>query len=334
MIPVPQSALEALAQSFGTTAANLRHFGGGREESDGVVYAYPHQDTRRLLKIIAIPAENPHAGMFCLDERLRFMRFLGENGAPITFPRLSPAGNLYESCLFEAHVWVGYSMDVVPGKSIKPYAWNTEFFRNWGQTVGMLHRLARQYPSWRASLDPTSGKETLTWREEWEGFYQWCQDDQVRLRWVEIKQHLEELPIRREVYGFIHNDPHIFNVLADGERITLLDFDVANHHWFINDIAIASQSVLFALTGGMDRPLYDREKLLRFLGCFMEGYEREHNLASEWLDRLDLFVAYRRILLFIVMYGGIQSKPQVHSSWKQMILSEPEVFGKVSKHFT
>jgi hypothetical protein len=28
----------------------------------------------------------------------------------------------------------------------------------------------------------------------------------------------------------------MWNMLADGERITLLDFDVANHHWFVNDI--------------------------------------------------------------------------------------------------
>ena len=41
MIPVPQTVLESLARSFGTTAAELSHFGGGREDSDGIVYAYP-----------------------------------------------------------------------------------------------------------------------------------------------------------------------------------------------------------------------------------------------------------------------------------------------------
>jgi hypothetical protein len=30
------------------------------------------------------------SGLFRLEERLRFMSFLGENGAPIAFPRLSP----------------------------------------------------------------------------------------------------------------------------------------------------------------------------------------------------------------------------------------------------
>ena len=135
------------------------------------------------------------------------------------------------------------------------------------------------------------------------------------------------MPRTREDFGFVHNDPHIFNLLADGDEITLLDFDVANHHWFVSDIAIACQSILFSISGGMERPVSDRAKLLGFLDCFMEGYEREHHLAPEWLDRLDLFIAYRRILLFTAMYGWIQSKPEVLDSWKQMILSQPEMVG-------
>ena len=327
MIPVPQPVLESLGGAFGTTSADLRHFGGGSESSDGVVYAYAHRDARRLLKIMAIPAEDQRRGLFCLDERLRFMRFLGEHDAPIAYPRSSPGGRLYETFPFESHLWVGYSMDIAPGKSMKEDAWDEAFFCNWGQTVGMLHRLARQYPSWKASVDPDSGQELLTWRGEWDGFYAWCQDEEVKLKWVEVRQQLEALPITREVYGFIHNDPHVWNLLVDGERITLLDFDVANHHWFVNDVAIACQSVLFSLSGGMDRPVDDREKLRRFLGSFIEGYEREHRLAAEWLDRLDLFIAYRRMLLFTVMHGWIRSKPDMHAAWKRMILSSPEVAG-------
>jgi Ser/Thr protein kinase RdoA (MazF antagonist) len=330
MIPVPQPVLEKLAQSFGTPAGQLRHYAGGREESDGVIYAYPFGDTRRLLKILAIAAHDQKTGLFCLDERLKFMRFLGENGARIAFPRLSPGGNLYETTSGEDHLWVGYCMDLAPGRTRGPRGWDPEFFRNWGQTIGMLHRLAREYPAWEASLDPATGQRFLTWSGEWQGFYDWCQEDDVKAKWVELREHLEALPITREVYGFIHNDPHLWNLLVDGDHITLLDFDVANHHWFANDIAIACQSFLFAQTGGMDRPVWDRERLLRFLDLFLEGYEREHHLSAEWLDRLDLFIAYRRILLFIVMHAGIRARPAAHDAWKRMIRSQPEVIGAYS----
>ena len=64
MITVPQSVLEALAKSFDITNGHLRHFGGGDESSDGIVYAYAYKDTRRLLKIMAIPIEGNELGDF------------------------------------------------------------------------------------------------------------------------------------------------------------------------------------------------------------------------------------------------------------------------------
>ena len=110
-------------------------------------------------------------------------------------------------------------MELVPGKTRREKTWDPEFFRNWGQTIGMLHRLAQQYPSWQASVDPKTGEDLLTWRGEWESFHNWIQDDEVKLKWVEIKQQLEALPIARESFGFIHNDPHIWNFLDDGNLI-------------------------------------------------------------------------------------------------------------------
>lgn len=328
MIPVPPPVLESLAHSFGTVATNLSHFGGGRPESDGVVYAYPHKDARRLLKIMAIPVENQQRGHLCLEERLQFMRFLGENGAQIAFPQFSPQGNLYETIRHEAHLWIGYSMDIALGQAQAEHTWDTGFFRNWGQAIGKLHHLAQQYPSWQASVDPETGETFLTWQEEWESFHSWCQDENVKQKWVKIKQQLDALPITRDAFGFIHNDPHIWNLRVDGDRITVLDFDVANHHWFVNDIAIACQNILIFLSGGLNGPVHNRERLLEFLSCFMEGYERENHLSAEWLNRLDLFIAYRRILLFIVMYDWARSQPKLHTLWKQLILSPPELVGE------
>jgi len=330
MIPVPQPVIESLAETFGTKAAHLSNFGGGQEESDGIVYAYPFGDTQRLLKILAIPIEQQRIGLLCLNERLKFVRFLGENGANIVFPQFSPQENLYESFTFKKHLWVGYSMELIPGKTKPEKSWDPEFFKNWGQTIGKLHRLAQQYPSWQATVDPETGSDLLTWHEEWESFYNWIQDDEVMFKWLEIKQSLEALPITRETYGFIHNDPHIWNLLVDDKRITVLDFDVANHHWFINDIAIACQNILIFFSGGMNGPVYDHGKLLDFLNLFMEGYSSENRLSSELVDQLDLFIAYRRILLFTVMNNWIQSKPKLHASWKKMILSQPDIVGKYS----
>ncbi|MCP4283714.1 MAG: hypothetical protein GY792_04580, partial [Gammaproteobacteria bacterium] len=200
MISVPQPILESLAEAFGTNASALSHFGGGQESSDGIVYAYPHENSRRLIKIMAIPDNERRIGLLCLEERLQFVRFLGEHGADIVFPQFSPQGNLYETCVLEKYLWVGYSMQIAPGEPKNEKAWDPEFFKNWGQTIGMLHRLAQQYPSWKASLDPETGKNLLTWRGEWESFNNWIQDADVKSKWVEIGQQLAALPIDRDSF--------------------------------------------------------------------------------------------------------------------------------------
>ena len=328
MIPVPPPALEALAQLFEIKASWMYHFAGGHESSDGVVYAFPYQGTRHLLKIMAVPASEQRKGLLCLEERLKFVRFLGDHGAPIVFPEFSPQGNLYETFLFDSILWIAYSMALAPGKPQPEKSWDPRFFQNWGQTIGTMHRLAGHYPSWRSAVDPESGDTFLNWKEEWQSFYDWCGDDDVKEKWVEIRQKLDKLPIARDSFGFIHNDPHIWNVLDDGKRVTLLDFDVANHHWFVNDIAIACQNILIFHSGGMSQPVHHRDKLLEFLRLFLEGYRREHDLSPTWLNHLDLFFAYRRILLFVVMNDWIRSQPELQLTWKNMIMSVPEIVGE------
>jgi hypothetical protein len=72
-----------------------------KSASDGIVYAYPYQDRRRLLKIMAFPREDRRRGIFCLEERLRFLHSLGTRGAPVILVQPSPQGYLFETFHYE-----------------------------------------------------------------------------------------------------------------------------------------------------------------------------------------------------------------------------------------
>ena len=100
---------------------------------------------------------------------------------------------------------------------------------------------------------------------------------------------------------------------------------MANYHWFINDVMIAMQHLLFARTGGIERPLPDAAPLHEWLANFMAGYETENHLDAWWLEQLNLFIAYRRTLLFTVMHDWLQTQPVTYAQWKEMILSEPVI---------
>jgi len=100
--------------------------------------------------------------------------------------------------------------------------------------------------------------------------------------------------------------PHVGNFLidpnssADEPELTILDFDVANYHWYLNDCAVALYSFGLQQTGGIETEARPPEGFAkRASGLFWEGYSRHKDPGSLDLDKLELFLQYRRCLLFM-----------------------------------
>lgn len=113
--------------------------------------------------------------------------------------------------------------------------------------------------------------------------------------------------------------------MLDEDRMILLDFDVANFHWFMNDIAIASQFLLFSDVGRMGEPFKDLNTLKSFYTYFMKGYETENHLDSIHMEQLEVFIHYRRLLMYTISEHGLESDPEQKERWKQMILNSPRL---------
>lgn len=103
--------------------------------------------------------------------------------------------------------------------------------------------MTKLYPKWKWG-GPDGDIEVLVWKEEVKQFRDWCKDPEIKKCWSEMERYLEKLPMNRDCYGFIHNDPHLNNILKTETKTILIDFDVANFQWFATDIAIAAQSVI------------------------------------------------------------------------------------------
>ncbi len=326
MRSVPESVLQFFAEVYGTTPGKLVKFGGGDESSDGVVYLVSHSGQPALLvKILHYAGENRRVSLLQAQERLRFLDYLGQHGVHVVRVRPGTNGEVFMIHETPDGIWMAYAMEKAPGKTPYPKVWDPPMFRTWGALIGQCHRVGQSYPHWRESLDPETGRPFLTWLNEWQSFYEWDTDDVVREGWQRIRDELETFPITRDAFGFIHNDPHIWNLQASGKSLMLLDFDVANHHWFANDIAIACQHVLMQLSGGLTRPMHHPDRLNDFLKAFLDGYRQENRLDQVWLQRLETFFAYRRILLYLVMAGWRQKNPTLQHSWTKMIIEQPRL---------
>lgn len=326
MIALSDVILAKMAEKFGIDKASLSFLGGGREDSDGILYSYPTDGSERVLKILAIPYAEKEQAVKKMDERLKFVHFLGENGVDIVYPIRNKNDNLLEFLEDDKHVYAGYVMKRINGAHPSMKDASPEFLESYGKTVGRLHRITKGYVKWRGRGIDGAG-ESLGWLEEWKGFYGWCKDEDVKKCWLSIKEELLQLPVTRDTYGFIHNDPHVQNIMTSGSKIILIDFDVASFHWFATDISIAAQSVLFSQSGGLERPVSDMEPLKLFFDSFMRGYETENHLDELFIKKMDLFINYRRILLFTVMQEWLEKKPEAKKLWKDLILESPSIMG-------
>ena len=324
MIPVPKNVLSFFVESFSFNPNSLEKIGGGREDSDGVVYSEVDGSPKHVLKII-VSNINDTSAQFKTMERARFFAYLGNQGVSVVSPMLNKNGRLIESCSIGKHKFLAYSYPFLPGEPLRPSHWSDIVLENWGALIGQTHRLTQSYTVYDGVIDPASGERILTWREELNGFINWCGDEEVKDVWCSLRKRIEALPLSRRTYGMVQNDPHMENLLIHSNKLSLIDFDVSNCHFFACDIAIAIQSVLFTLSGGIERPLTDSGALSHFVSHILKGYRRECEFPVQSLDDVELFISYRRALLFTVMQDWLKTAPRQFESWKRMTIEQPPV---------
>ena len=324
MIPVPPAVLEQFTCLLHIDPSALTYLGGGGESSDGIAYTFNSGEGARVLKILPFKLDDPLA-LATFRARVRFLHFCGEHGADVVYPLVWPDGALMAAVPTDENLFAAYLMEKAEGTHPEhPEADDTLIYR-WGQMIGKMHAITQTYPDWEYSRDESTGARVLGWEQEVDSFTEWAQEEEIKAAWMKMRQTLAGLRRDRSCFGFIHNDPHQQNILVTPQRMVLLDFDVANYHWFMVDISITLQGLLFSQTGGVERPCTGAEPLHRFLKVFMQGYETENHLDPFWLEQIDVFIAYRRLLLYTVMQGWLATEPEKKAEWKRMILENPRV---------
>lgn len=323
MRSVPSEVLKELTRAFPISNDGLIKIGGGDESSDGVVYqCSDRQQQPVLLKVRFFEGDELPQALRDFEAKLDLVHFLNQRDLPIVRMLPSSNGKKYHTLENDSGLWLGYLMEKAPGRQPPPKVWDPTLFRAWGAALGKWHRAVREYPDWDACREPT-GESFLTWQGEWKFFYGLCSEGLVKIRWEGLYKILAALPVSQDTFGFTHNDPHLFNIRWGAGKITLLDFDVANHHWFANDLAIACQHVLLFLSGGLTRPLQYPERLHDFLTDLLEGYRQENPFDGAWLPWMNTFFDYRRILLYLVSGEWRESDPSLQKSWLAMIKNPP-----------
>lgn len=161
---------------------------------------------------------------------------------------------------------------------------------NYQQIGALAARLHNQASSWvlpegfsrhRWDLDGLVG-EAPVWGRFWEheAFDPSERNMALKARAL-LKEVLSTLDKTPDCYGLIHADFLPENLLVDGDRINLIDFDDSGFGWHLFELATS----LFVHLG---EPYFDQ-----VLAALVSGYRAERPLPDEQLDLLPYFLLAR-----------------------------------------
>jgi Ser/Thr protein kinase RdoA (MazF antagonist) len=93
-------------------------------------------------------------------------------------------------------------------------------------------------------------------------------------------------------FGLVHADLRLANLLVDGDRITVIDFEDCGLSWYLYDLACA-----LTFNEG-------RSDIRELIALWVDGYRQAGYLSTEDEAEIDTFVMLRRLML--TAYAGLR----------------------------
>jgi Ser/Thr protein kinase RdoA (MazF antagonist) len=171
------------------------------------------------------------------------------------------------------------------------------WFPQLGAITARLHQQARSWgrPPWfcRPRWDVAT---TLGDRPHW-GPWQSGVADGEELRQLERLAGVVTARLRRfgdgaDRFGLVHADLRLANLLVDGDRITVIDFEDCGLSWYLYDLACA-----LTFNEG-------RSDVRELIALWVDGYRQAGYLSAEDEAEIDTFVMLRRLML--TAYAGLR----------------------------
>lgn len=273
---------------------------GGFESN---VYTFIKSGTAYILKI----THTFRRSVDYLMGEIYWLSFLEKSGLAVSAAVQSMQGRYVETIPVQdstdEFLVMAYLM--APGNEITEVDWKSSTFYQWGQLMGKMHALTKQYTLANPAYQRRTHMEDVQILVDGMG------DMPRRIRDIsaELIQRLSQLPKTEDVYGLVHSDLHHGNLFIQGKTLTAIDFDDCSYTWFANDIAIALYYALWI----PKREITDKSQFIKeYLTSFLEGYEQELVFERSWLQYFHDFFRLRHLTLYIVL----------HRSWDLTNLSE------------
>lgn len=279
------------AARYGINKEKLKLIG----DFENYIYEYEKDNQHFILRFI----HSSHRTEDLVNGELDWIFYLHKNGANVCNPVFSNNNKLVERIAAKSSYFLATAFEKAQGEPPmrnNEAIWNSSLFKSWGQTVGKMHALTKNYKPSNEYCKRFKLQEDDLYKNG-EMYIKVYGDEFVQKHRYLMKWY-SSLPISRDFYGLVHTDVHQGNFFVKENDITVFDFDDCAYSWFMNDIAI----VLFYVTWRMPSRENTRTQFAKnFFEHFLRGYSMENSLDPCWLNTIPNFLKLREIIVFAVL---------------------------------
>jgi Ser/Thr protein kinase RdoA (MazF antagonist) len=177
----------------------------------------------------------------------------------------------------------------VPGKHKRDNALAPADLYLLGSYVAGLHDHARRYQApedtvlSRWDWEWAFGKAVPLWSRG-EAHYSPSEMEVFRETARSVREDLEHLGEECEVFGVIHRDIKLENVVFDGQRVGVIDFEMCGWGYYLSDLSVIRRSLAQHYKDRLE-PLWE---------AFLEGYQGKRPLPEDYARQIEAFDAMQR----------------------------------------
>lgn len=283
-----EEVLEITSKLYGIEREDLYIVGG----FENYIYGFDKDNKSYIVRI----THNSHRTVDQVKAEMDFLFYLAKSGANVSMPITTINNSFVETieCLDNSH-FIICAFTKAEGERPNRTNLTNEMFYNYGRTVGLFHKLTKNYRE----------SEGIVKRYNWDedtlivnASKYLSSDDQIILeRLDEVIQSIKMIEKTKDNFGLIHTDIHMGNFFVKNNELTVFDFDDVSYQYFISDIAIALFYLVFMVKEEQQVELADR-----FLTHFMKGYLSIIKISKSDYMKMPIFLKLRELILYVVIF--------------------------------
>ena len=207
-------------------------------------------------------------------------------------------------------IWV-VGFEFISGREPGNDADLIHWYRRLGETAGHLHHHSQHWvrpegftrKTWR--FDTIIGQRSF-WGD-WRALEQFTPCEIALLSQVEgsVRSQLDAYGESEGRFGLVHSDMRLANLLVEGDRLAVIDFDDCGICWFGWDFATAVSFI------------EDDARLSEYCRAWVEGYRQVRSFSSSDEQMLSVLVMLRRLQLtaWIASHSETPTAQQFMPGW-------------------